>query len=311
MGVFVLLVTVARAEPAAVQTPVTVDAAAGVQLSGTLMTPTGAGRFPVALIIAGSGPTDRDGNNPVAKTGTYNLLAIALASRGIATLRYDKRGVGASRTTQHESDMRFDDLVADAVTLTHYLESTKRFSSVSIIGHSEGSLIGTLAAQRDPAVKAFVSLEGAGRRAPVVLEEQVQGAGASPAITAEVSQYDRSLLAGQAVPSPDPQLFALFRPSVQPYLISWYRYDPAAEVAKLKIPVLIVQGTTDLQVTITDANRLASASPRAKLTVIAGMNHVLRTAPADRGQNLATYTDPTLPLDPQVTAAVAEFLLAP
>ncbi|HET6275875.1 MAG TPA: alpha/beta fold hydrolase [Candidatus Cybelea sp.] len=311
MGVFVALVTVARADPSAVQTPVTVDAGAGVQLSGTLTTPPGAGRSPVALIIAGSGPTDRDGNGPLAKTGTYKLLAAALAAAGIATLRYDKRGVGTSRTTQQESDLRFDDLVADAVTLTHYLESTKRFSSVSIVGHSEGSLIGMLAAQRDPAVKAFVSLEGAGRRAPVVLEEQVQAAGASPAIAAEVAQYDRSLLAGQTVPSPDPQLLALFRPSVQPYLISWYKYDPATEIAKLRIPVLIVQGTTDLQVTISDANRLAAANPRAKLAVIAGMNHVLRAAPADRSQNLATYTDPSLPLDPRVTAAIAEFLLAP
>lgn len=293
------------------QTPVTVDAGAGVKLSGTLMTPSGPGRPPVALIIAGSGPTDRDGNNPLAKTGTYKLLASALAAAGIATLRYDKRGIGASRTTQQESDMRFDDLVADAVTLTHYLESTNRFSSVSIIGHSEGSLIGMLAAQRDPGVKAFASLEGAGRRAPVVLEEQVQAAGASPAIVAEVEQYDRSLLAGQTVPSPDPQLSALFRSSVQPYLISWYKYDPAIEVAKLKIPVLIVQGTTDLQVTMTDANRLAAANPRAKLAVIPGMNHVLRAASADRSQNLATYTDPTLPLDPRVTAAVSAFLLAP
>jgi pimeloyl-ACP methyl ester carboxylesterase len=307
----VALSSVARAAPVVSETPVTLDAGGGVQLSGTLATPSGRSPFPVALIIAGSGPTDRDGNNPQAKTDAYKLLAAALAARGIATLRYDKRGIGASRTRQHESDLRFDDFVADAVALTHYLESTKQFSSVSIVGHSEGSLIGILAAQRDPNVRALVSIAGAGRRAPEVLEEQFRAGGIAPAMASEVAQYDRSLLAGQAVPSPDPELLMLFRPSVQPYLISWYKYDPAAEIAKVTIPVLIVQGTTDLHVNVTDANRLAEADPHAKLAIIQGMNHVLRVAPPDRAQNIETYNDPTLPLDPQAVSTIADFLLAP
>jgi uncharacterized protein len=307
----VVLAGAAAAAPAVSETPVTIDAGGGVQLSGTLTTPPRRGPFPVALIIPGSGSIDRDGNNPLAKTGAYKQLAAALAVRGIATLRYDKRGVGASRTPQHESDVRFDDFVADALAFTRYLESTKQFSSVSIIGHSEGSLIGMLAAQRDPNVRSLVSIAGAGRRAPELIEEQLRAGGISPAMASEVTQYDRALLAGQIVPSPDPQLDMLFRSSVQPYLISWYKYDPAAEIAKLTIPVLIVQGTTDLQVSVNDANRLAAADPHAKLAVIQGMNHVLRVAPADRTQNLETYNDPTLPLDAQVVSAIADFLLAP
>jgi pimeloyl-ACP methyl ester carboxylesterase len=307
----VTLGSTAYAAPAISETPITFDAGGGVQLSGTLATPQGRGPFPVALIIAGSGPTDRDGNNPQAESDAYKLLAAALAARGIATLRYDKRFIGASRTPQREPDLRFDDLVSDAVALTHYLESTKRFSSVSIIGHSEGSLIGILAAQRNPNVKALVSIAGAGRRAPDVLEEQFRARGIAPAMASEVAQYDRSLLAGQTVPSPDPELLMIFRPSVQPYLISWYKYDPAAEIAKLTIPVLIVQGTTDLQVSTTDANRLAAADPHAKLAIIQGMNHFLRVAPDDPVQNLKTYNDPTLPLDPQAVSAIADFLLAP
>lgn len=296
--------------PPGSETPVTVDAGGGVQLSGTLTTPPGRGRFPVALIIAGSGPTDRDGNGPLMRTDAYKLLAAALAARGIATLRYDKRGIGSSRTPQNEADVRFEDFVADAVTLTHYLEATERFGSVSIVGHSEGSLIGMVAAQRDPNVKALVSLEGTGRPAPVVIEEQLHAAGISPAMASEVAQYNHELLAGKTVASPDPALNGLFRPSIQPYLISWYKYDPAAEIAKLTIPVLIVQGTTDLQVGMIDANHLAAANPRAKLVVIEGMNHVLKAAPADRALNLKTYSDPALPLDSQVVSAIADFLHA-
>lgn len=309
-ALIVALGSVAHAAPAVSETPVTVDVGGGVQLSGTLATPAGHGPFPVALIIPGSGPTDRDGNGPGVRGDAYKLLAGALGARGIATLRYDKRGVGASRPPQHESDLRFDDYVNDAVALTHYLESTKQFGSVSSVGHSEGSLIGMLAAQRDPNVRAFVSIAGAGRRISDVIEEQLDARGISPAMASEVAQYNRSLLAGQTVPSPDPQLNMLFRPSVQPYLISWYKYDPAAEIAKLTIPVLIVQGTTDLQVNANDANRLATADPRAKLAMIQGMNHFLRVAPDDPVQNLKTYDDPTLPLDPQAVNMIAGFLLA-
>jgi alpha-beta hydrolase superfamily lysophospholipase len=133
-------------------------------LSGSLMLPPGSGPFPVALIIAGSGPTDRNGNSAMGlTTRAYQKLAEGLAAQGIATLRYDKRGVGASTASQSESAVRFDDFVNDAIALTAWLERDARFSSVSIIGHSEGSLIGTVAAERDPHVRAFVSLEGAGR----------------------------------------------------------------------------------------------------------------------------------------------------
>jgi pimeloyl-ACP methyl ester carboxylesterase len=298
------------ASPAPFTEEVVVVGAPGAMLSGTLTIPAGKGPFPVALIIAGSGPTDRDGNSAYIRTDAYKLLAQELAVKGIATLRYDKRGVGASPTSQTEDQMRFGDFVNDALALTRYLETRGRFSSVSIIGHSEGSLIGILAAQRDPSVKAFVSLEGLGRNVATVLEEQYRASGAAPATVNEVVAYDKLLMAGKTIPSPDPRLSALFRPSVQPYLISWYRYDPATEVAKLKIPVLIVQGTNDLQASMADANRLAAADPQAKLATVQGMNHILRDAPADRQQNLATYTNPALPLNAQVVTVIASFLLA-
>jgi uncharacterized protein len=281
-------------------------------LLGTLTVPEGNGPFPVALIIAGSGPTDRDGNSSMLKTDAYKKLAQGLAAAGIATLRYDKRGVGQSTTVmQSESDLRFDDYVSDAVTCTKFLEDDGRFSSVSIIGHSEGSLVGILAAQQDPKVRAFVSLEGAGRNLAAIVNEQVRANPGTPAaIVNEVESINASLLAGKIVPNPDPALATLFRPSVQPYLISEYRYDPPAEIAKLTIPVLIIHGSTDIQVSTADASLLGAADPKARIATISGMNHVLVDAPSDRNANIATYSQPALPLSPTLVPTIAQFLLS-
>ena len=276
------------------------------------MLPPGKGPFPVALIIAGSGPTDRNGNSPLGITGNiYMKLAQGLAAQGIATLRYDKRFIAASTVNQTESELRFDDYINDAVALTKYLENDPRFSTIAIIGHSEGSLIGTLAAERDPRVRAFVSLEGAGRNLATIIDEQIAASpGIAPDVVSEVESINASLLAGKtvAIASPTPLLAALFRPSVQPYLISEYKYDPAKELAKLKIPVLIIHGTTDLQVSATDAKLLAAADPQATLVTIDGMNHVLVDAPADPAANAATYAQPALPLSATLIPTIAQFL---
>ena len=288
---------------------VTVPISAGV-LSGTLTLPSGNGPFPVALIIAGSGPTDRDGNaGSVLRSDAYKKLAEDLATQGIATLRYDKRGIGDSIDHQAEDDLRFDDYVSDALTLTAWLERDPRFHGIAIIGHSEGSLIGILAAQQDTHVQALVSLEGAGRNLATILDEQVRANPNNPPnIVNEVVSIDASLVAGKTVPDPDPLLAALFRPSVQPYLISEYRYDPASEIAKLHIPVLIVHGTTDIQVSDVDAKLLAAGDPKAQVVTIDGMNHILVNAPEGRDANIATYSKPGLPLSPALVPAIVQFL---
>jgi uncharacterized protein len=303
-----VLSAVLAALPAPVSKLVSVPVAGGT-IAGTLTVPNGKGPFPVALVIAGSGGIDRDCNElPYLHTDAYKKLADGLAASGIATLRYDKRGVGESLKVP-ETSLRFDDYVRDALALTAWLEKDPRFSKVTIIGHSEGSLIGILAAQRDPRISAIVSLEGAGRDLATIIEEQARSNSANPPqLIAEIVSYDASLRAGKAVPSPDPQLAELFRPSVQPYLMSEYTYDPAKEIAKLAIPVLVIHGTTDIQVSDVDARDLAAAYARAKLVSIEGMNHALVDAPAARDANIATYSQPALPLSADLVPAIAGFL---
>jgi hypothetical protein len=282
-------------------------------LSGTFALPQGSGPWPVALIIAGSGPTDRNGNSKAGLTSNaYAKLAHALAARGLATLRYDKRGVGASTSSQALSDLRFGDFVSDALALTAVLEKDARFSSVAVIGHSEGSLIGILVAQRDPNARAFVSLEGPGRNLADIIDAQVEANPANPPeIVKEVVDIDASLRAGKRVAAVSPLLMPLFNPSVQPYLISEFAYDPAKELAKLAIPVLIVQGSTDIQIGADDASLLAAADPKARVLNVEGMNHVLVDAPPDRAGNIAQYTNPDAALSAAMVEGVSAFLLHP
>lgn len=275
------------------------------KISGTLILPQGKFPVPVVLMIAGSGSTDRDGNNPMMKNNSLLFLARELEKKGIASVRYDKRGIGKSVSAK-ESDLRFDDYVKDASGWIRMLKTDKRFSKVIVLGHSEGSLIG-MAALNVQRADGFISLAGSGRPANVIIKEQLS---AQPAWVSEVGNpILDSLTAGSTVKNVDPRLANLFRPSVQPYMISWFKYNPQSEIKNLEEPVLIVQGTTDIQVSVEDAKLLASARPKAELKIVEGMNHILKSSVADRQTNLATYANPDLPVMPELIQIVTKFVM--
>jgi alpha-beta hydrolase superfamily lysophospholipase len=273
-------------------------------ISGTLTIPGDKpGKMPVALIIAGSGPTDRNGNNPMMKNESLKLLAHGLASQNIASLRFDKRGIGESRAAAStEAELRFEDYINDARSWIDTLKKDDRFTKVIVAGHSEGSLIGMVAAHKK--ADGFISISGAGRSADKVLKEQLA---AQPAMVKD-SSYPiiDSLVMGKTVANIPKMLFALFRPSVQPYMISWFHYDPQTEIKKLTVPVLILQGTNDLQVTVEDANLLAKSQPKAQLVLIKNMNHVFRIVEGDRKANLATYITAD-PISQELVITIAAF----
>jgi alpha-beta hydrolase superfamily lysophospholipase len=294
----------------AAEQPIALDTATGV-IQGTLTTPAGAAKTPVVVIISGSGPTDRDGNTPLAagRNDSLKLLAAALQSQGIASVRYDKRGVaGSVKAARQESDLRIEDYVQDASSWAAKVAADARFTGVVMLGHSEGSLIGMLAAQRSP-VSAFISIAGPAEKASVVLRRQLQGR-LPPNLVERNEAILSALEAGRTPVDVPPALAASYRPSVQPYLMSWFKYSPAQELAKLTVPCLIVQGSTDSQVDVSAAQALHAARAECGMKVIPGMNHVLKMVAADRGQQLASYSDPTLPLAPELTQALEQFFVA-
>ena len=285
-------------------------------LSGSLRLPTATGKVPVAIIIAGSGPTNRDGNSRMlpGNNNAYKLLAELLAAQGIASVRYDKRGIGDSVAPgMKEADLRFEMYVDDAAGWIAKLRSDTRFSTITVIGHSEGSLIGMLAASRAKA-DGYVSVAGVARPAGQILRDQLRPQIGS---MAELWQQNETILtsleAGKTVdplPSPlatVPGLAALYRPSVQPYLISWLKYTPSVEIAKLSMPILILQGTTDIQVGLAEAQALKAAAPKAQLVVVEGMNHVMKHV-VDAAQQATSYSDPALPLVPDVPNAIVALI---
>jgi uncharacterized protein len=308
--VLVLIASAALAQqpssPPAVADPVPID----TSLHSTLLLPKEISRpMPIVLLIAGSGPTDRNGNSPIlaGKNNSLQMIAEGLAMNGIASLRYDKRGVGESgKAMSAEADLRFETYIDDAVSFCEQLRADKRFSAVVIAGHSEGSLIGMVASKRCNA-SGFISIAGVGRPAADILRIQLAGK-LPPELAAQSDAILKNLEAGSTTDKPPVELAALYRPSVQPYLISWFRYDPTKSIAALSAPVLIVQGTTDIQVSVDDAKRLAAASPHAKLLIIEGMNHVLKSVPADRDKQIASYGDPTLLLAPDLLAGLVDFV---
>jgi len=291
-------------DSSSVESDITLHTATG-DIYGTLTLPEDPNQLPVALIIAGSGPTDRDGNNPMMQNNSLKFLAMALAENGIASLRFDKRGIAASKEAMtSEADLRFEDYINDAKAWLELLKQDTRFSQFVIIGHSEGSLIGMLAAGE---ADKFISLAGAGQPADEILKVQLS---AQPQNVQDMTfPIIDTLKAGHTVENVNPMLLSLFRPSVQPYLISWFSYDPRSEISKLDIPILIIQGTTDIQVSVGDAQRLADANPQAQLVLIEGMNHIFKEASADRAENIATYSDPGLPISVDLASHVAEFIL--
>jgi len=276
------------------------------KIYGTLMMPKDREGSTVALIIAGSGPTDRNGNNSSMKNNSLKMIAEALAKEGISSVRFDKRGIGESASLiEKEEDLVFEDYVNDVVGWIEKLKKDNRFNKVVVIGHSEGALIGAVAVNNTDG-DGFVSIAGVGYSAYETLERQLKAQ--SQQVFEICKPIMDELMKGNLVDDVPEGLYSLFRPSVQPYLISWFKYDPVEEISKVEEPVLIIQGDNDIQITVEDANRLYEGNPESKLVIIEGMNHILKDAPEDREGNIATYSNPTLPLNKRFVQELINFI---
>jgi hypothetical protein len=293
---------------------ITVPAGADLTLDGTLTLPADLKKpVPVVLLIAGSGPTDRDCNSSYGlKSNAFKMLADSLVRNSIAVARYDKRGSGtnladAAKVLKSE-EHRFSFYVSDALGFIRQLQTDKRFSKVFVAGHSEGSLVGMLAAEEAKA-NGFVSIAGPGRSIAEVMKEQGRTAGNPQDLQAEVDGALDSLRNGYTIQPKNPILKAQLPPKAQPGLISWMKYDPAVVIKEFHGPVLILQGKKDLQVSVRDAELLKAACPNASMVFFEQMNHVLKdVSGTDKTENFRTYNNPALPLTPGLSTTIAGFV---
>jgi len=274
-------------------------------IDAVLTTPAGIDKPPVALLIAGSGSVDHDGNGPQMKPATLKKLSDQLVARNIATLRYDKRGAGGWKPQFGKpEDFRFKDFVGDASALVKYLRDSGKFSKIVLVGHSEGGLVAILAAQQQT-VDRLVLLTTAARKQGDLLKAQLEKK-LTPEAYAPVAKAIDAIMAGQIV-DPPPQGLPI-PPAMQPGLASAFNEDPVAPLQKLTLPILIVAGGRDLQLARVDMIALSTAAPQAKTAWEPAMNHVLVDV-TDDADNLAAYGQADRPLDAMMIDEVTAFIL--
>jgi alpha-beta hydrolase superfamily lysophospholipase len=272
-------------------------------IDAVLAMPPNVERPPVALLIAGSGSTDRDGNGPQLKPATLKKLAEDLAAHGTASLRYDKRGArGWKPAFGKPEDFRFKDYVEDAASLVDFLRG--KFARIVLVGHSEGGLVAILTARKVP-VDRLVLLVTSARKQGDLLKAQLQKK-LPPEKFEPIAQAIDNIMAGQIV-DPPPEGLPI-SPAMQPSVASAFTEDPIDPLKQIIIPTLIVGGGRDRQLPRLDLIALETAAPAAKTLWLPEMNHVLVDV-SDDNDDLQSYNDPARPLDPDLVDAVSAFIM--
>lgn len=262
-------------------------------------------KVPLVILIGGSGPIDRDGNQLMTQSNSLKYLAEGLFKNEIASFRYDKRIVKMmKRGSVDERTISFDDFIEDARQVIDFFDDNPDFTKIVVCGHSQGSLVGMIAAS-DKA-DAFISLAGAGQPIDSVIVDQL--AKQAPGLKENARASFRDLRETGKASNFSPGLSSIFRESLQPFLISWMKHDPGKIIAGLDMPVLIVNGDKDLQVQVSEAELLHAAKPGARLKIVRDMNHVLKRIEGDDIDNSKSYNEPGRPLHPDLVELLSSFI---
>ncbi len=275
-----------------------------VVIKGTLLNIVNVQKSALCIIIPGSGPTDRDGNNAFMKNNSLKFLAEELAQNNIASYRYDKSVLSYSKNNTKIDSLTFNDFIEEASEVISHFKKLKKYSKIIIIGHSQGSLVGMISGKNT--IDGFISIAGSGRTIDEVLTEQIELQ--APFLKDETTKILTELKAGKTVENVNPMLISLFNKKVQPFLTSWIQYNPQTEIKKLTCPILIINGTKDIQVKTLDADLLHSANSNSQLKYIENMNHIFKEIKGDNNENMASYSDPNSPIMKELSTIIATFV---
>jgi len=282
------------------------DISVSAFVDGTILVPEGVEKPPIAIIVGGSGPTDRNGNQQMINNNSLKLLAEGLSKQGIATFRYDKRILKQMKDrTLNEETISFEDFITDAKAVVSYFKRSNAFSKIYVIGHSQGSLVGMVAAQND--VDGFISLAGAGQSIDDVIVDQLEQQ--APGLKDNARKAFDDIRANGIAVNYSPGLASIFRKQIQPFMLTWMKYNPKSEIGRLDIPILIINGDKDLQVQVSEAEKLRVAKPDAEFKIIPGMNHILKEIKGDDVENSKSYNEPNRPVMSDLLELVAAFIL--
>ena len=273
-------------------------------IDGTLLIPNDTEKPNLAIIIAGSGPTDRNGNQNLLKNNSLKKLAEGLSAKGIATFRYDKRIVKQIRKGNVDMSIRFDDFITDAISVLKYFDTSETYNNIYIIGHSQGSLVGIVAAKEG--ADGFISLAGAGKPIDDVIIDQITNT--APMFTEDTKRVFSIMKEGKTTSDFPQALSSIFNLEVQPFMMSWMQYNPQEEISTLETPILIINGTKDLQVSVDEANLLNKANTNSIIKIIDNMNHILVPIEGDTLENSKSYNESKRVISEELIQSIIAFI---
>lgn len=273
-------------------------------IDGTLLIPNETTSPILAIIIADSGPTDRNGNQNFQKNNVLKKLAEGLSKQNIATFRYDKRIVKQIRKGNVDPNITFDDFITDANAVVDYFASQNKYSKIVLIGHGQGSLVG-LATSKDQ-VDQFISLAGSGKSIDNVIIDQITQM--DPALEKDTKRAFESLKNGQITNDYPQALSGMFSTDVQRFMMSWMNYNPQELIKSLEIPVLIINGSKDLQVPVSETELLKNSSSTATTKIIENMNHVLFIIEGKELENSKSYNESFRPISTELITELLDFI---
>lgn len=287
---------------------------AGGSLPGTLLRPISiAGTPPLALLLAGAGTTDRDGNNynVPGRSDCLAMLAKGLAAKGIASYRFDKRGSGEAYALEGNAATSLTTYARDAASALRVLSGMEDFSRIVVAGMNEGAWVGAASineiSREGIFVDGIVAIDASG--VPPIEELRASFSDLDEKTRREAEDIVEAILAKRSFTEPSAPLADFFAPSRRSWLESWLAFDPAAEFAKVRAPVLLIRGSEDLQVPREAFERLLAARPNSAARLIPSMNYALKQVSSEE-ENYEAFTDPKYPVSRALIDLVASFAKA-